>query len=202
MTASTTIIRLAKAFALTLAVAAFAAPVALANDGLVDDWFRDAPYAVQATPLSPYTASDRIVDDYFRDGNRVPQTSIGLVDDSFRDAPLATLPASRGVSDRIVDDYFRDGNRVPQTSIGLIDTSFRDAPAAALPAASGVTDRIVDDWFRDASRVTAPQTSPGGFSWGDFGIGAAAMLGLVLLLAGLGIGALAVRHKGGQLRTS
>jgi hypothetical protein len=41
-----------------------------------------------------------------------------------------------------------------------------------------------------------------GFEWSEFGIGAGAMLGLVLLVAGLGLGALAVRHRSGTLRTS
>ena len=40
------------------------------------------------------------------------------------------------------------------------------------------------------------------FEWSEFGIGAGAMLGLVLLVAGLGLGALAVRHRSGTLRTS
>jgi hypothetical protein len=40
-----------------------------------------------------------------------------------------------------------------------------------------------------------------GFAWNEFGIGAGSMLGLVLLVAGLGLGALAVRHRSGTLRT-
>ena len=40
------------------------------------------------------------------------------------------------------------------------------------------------------------------FSWSEFGIGAGAMLGAVLLLAGISLGALLVRHRGGELRTS
>jgi hypothetical protein len=150
---STHITRLAKIFAPALAAAAFAVPAASANNGLVDDWFRDANVVATA----PVT--DRLVDDYFRDGAR------------------ATTPDT----DRIVDDSFRDANVV---------------------ATAPVTDRLVDDYFRDASTVTAPQTSSNTFAWGEFGIGAGAMLGLVLLTAGLGLGALAVRHRGDQLRTS
>ena len=41
-----------------------------------------------------------------------------------------------------------------------------------------------------------------GLDWGDFGIGAGAMLGLTLLVAGLGLGAVAMRHRGGRLETS
>jgi hypothetical protein len=41
-----------------------------------------------------------------------------------------------------------------------------------------------------------------GFNWGDFGIGAGAMLGLALLVTGLGLGALTMRHRAGKLGTS
>jgi hypothetical protein len=44
--------------------------------------------------------------------------------------------------------------------------------------------------------------SGNGLDWGDFGIGAGAMLGLTLLVAGLGLGAVALRHRGGRLETS
>ncbi len=44
--------------------------------------------------------------------------------------------------------------------------------------------------------------SDDGFAWSEFGIGAGAMLGAVLLLAGISLGALLVRHRGGELRTS
>ena len=40
------------------------------------------------------------------------------------------------------------------------------------------------------------------FAWSEFGIGAGAMLGAVLLLAGISLGALLVRHRGGGARTS
>jgi len=49
-----------------------------------------------------------------------------------------------------------------------------------------------------------PSTSSGrgGLDWEDFGIGAAAMFGLTLLVVGLGLGAVARRHRGGRLETS
>ena len=77
------------------------------------------------------------------------------------------------------------------------------AHQAALAGVSGLggspdaIDRYVG---RTPVTVTAPTSA--GFNWGDFGIGAAAMLGLVLLLAGLWTGAQVARHKGGQPRTS
>ena len=53
--------------------------------------------------------------------------------------------------------------------------------------------------YHEAAPVVAVED---GFEWSEFGIGAGAMLGLVLLVAGLGLGALAVRHRSGTLRTS
>ena len=51
--------------------------------------------------------------------------------------------------------------------------------------------------------ATAPVvTVDDSFAWSEFGIGAGAMLGAVLLLAGISLGALLVRHRGGELRTS
>jgi hypothetical protein len=51
--------------------------------------------------------------------------------------------------------------------------------------------------------ATAPVVSvDDSFAWSEFGIGAGVMLGAVLLLAGISLGALLVRHRGGELRTS
>ncbi|MGE5273182.1 MAG: hypothetical protein ACM3QU_05315 [Verrucomicrobiota bacterium] len=56
---------------------------------------------------------------------------------------------------------------------------------------------------RDAARyVPSAPSSNGGIDWGDFGIGAGAMLGLTLIVTGLGLGALALRHRSGRLGTS
>jgi hypothetical protein len=67
--------------------------------------------------------------------------------------------------------------------------------------ATPVGNRIVDDSFRDAPAVVASPATGDGLDWGDFGIGAGAMLGLALLVAGLGLGTLAVRHRAGKLGT-
>jgi hypothetical protein len=65
------------------------------------------------------------------------------------------------------------------------------------------TERIVDDSFRDAARyVPAAAAGNGGLDWADFGIGAGAMLGLTLLVVGLGLGAVVMRHRAGKLETS
>jgi len=47
-------------------------------------------------------------------------------------------------------------------------------------------------WKQEARAISTSQQSSGGFGWDDFGIGAAAMLGIVLLASGL---AVAVRHS-------
>ena len=60
----------------------------------------------------------------------------------------------------------------------------------------------MDDWFRDAPTVVTSLKSGDGLDWGDFGIGAGAMLGFTLLVIGLGIGTVAMRHRAGKLGTS
>jgi hypothetical protein len=139
-----------------------------------------------------------------------------IVDDSFRDPPPIVTPAG----DRIVDDYFRDAPTavtapdvferyaaahpygVGASALGtdrIVDDSFRDPPPIVTP----VGDRIVDDYFRDAPTVVTSAPSGDALDWGDFGIGAGAMLGLTLLVAGLGLGAGAMRHhRGERLKTS
>ena len=80
----------------------------------------------------------------------------------------------------------------------LVDDWYRDPK----PVATSVGDRIVDDSFRDAPTVVASPRSEDGLDWGDFGIGAGAMLGFPLLVTGLGIGTVAMRHRAGKLGTS
>jgi hypothetical protein len=75
-------------------------------------------------------------------------------------------------------------------------------PSGAGAAGALGTERIVDDSFRDARTVVASPTSGNGLDWGDFGIGAGAMLGLALLVTGLGAGAVTMRHRAGKLGTS
>jgi hypothetical protein len=151
-------------FAIVVVALALMAPIAFANDGLVDDWFRDAKPA--------------------------PQASIGVIDVTAQDVsrPLASLALSAGISTRLVDDWFRDAKPAPQASVGLIDVT---APEVSRPLGT--------------TQVAAPLVVAGtgaagnAFAWGDFGLGAVAMLGAVALL---GLGALVVRHRGGQLSTS
>jgi len=66
----------------------------------------------------------------------------------------------------------------------------RIAPVSAIDAASAnwaAKANLLDAYGRPQSTVS-PQVTSGTFHWGDFGIGTAAMLGLVLLLAGVAAG--------------
>jgi hypothetical protein len=80
----------------------------------------------------------------------------------------------------------------------IVDDSFRDSAPIVTPAG----ERIVDDSFRDPPTVVASPTGGNGLDWADFGIGAGAMLGLALLVSGLGLGALAMRHRVGNIKAS
>jgi hypothetical protein len=80
----------------------------------------------------------------------------------------------------------------------IVDDSFRDPTPIVTPAG----ERIVDDSFRDSPTVVASPTGGNGLDWADFGIGAGAMLGLALLVSGLGVGTVAMRHRAGNLKTS
>jgi hypothetical protein len=80
----------------------------------------------------------------------------------------------------------------------IVDDSFHDPTPIVTPAG----DRIVDDYFRDAPTAVAPNSGGNGLDWGDFGIGAGVMLGLALLVSGLGLGAVAMRHRAHNLKTS
>ena len=92
------------------------------------------------------------------------------------------------------------GTVTPPTGTSLIvDDWFRDPTPIVTPAG----ERIVDDSFRDAAKVAAVSpTSGNSLDWADFGIGAGAMLGLAVLVAGLGLGALSLRQRSGRLGTS
>jgi hypothetical protein len=80
----------------------------------------------------------------------------------------------------------------------IVDDWFRDPTPIATPAG----ERIVDDYFRDAPTVVASPAPGNGLDWQDFGIGAGAMLGVTLLVTGLGLGAVVLRHRGQRLETS
>jgi hypothetical protein len=152
------------------------------------------PYGVGASALG----TDRIVDDSFRDPTPIV-TPAGdrIVDDSFRD------PTTVGTAPDVFERYAAaHPYGVGASALGtdrIVDDSFRDPTPIVTPAG----DRIVDDYFRDAPTLVTSAPSRDALDWGDFGIGAGAMLGLTLLVAGLGLGAIAMRHhRGGRLETS
>jgi hypothetical protein len=127
-------------------------------------------------------------------------TALGLRADGLRWQGIAK--AYQGNEQAPVPDVFeRYAATHPISAAGterIVDDSFRDPTPAVTPA-----ERIVDDSFRETARYV-PSTSSGnsGLDWGDFGIGAGAMLGLALLVAALGVGTATMRHRAGKLGTS
>jgi uncharacterized iron-regulated membrane protein len=91
-------------------------------------------------------------------------------------APAAHAADLRSPDARDADAHYGlYSNGVPQVQ-DLRSPDARDAADGIVPSAQSVpVVRVVD-------------TAPGGFSWSDAGIGAAASLGLVLLVAGAFIG--------------
>ena len=151
------------------------------------------PYGVGASALG----TDRMVDDSFRDPTPIA-TPAGerIVDDYFRDAP--TVLTAPDVFERYAAAHPYGVGAAALGTDRIVDDSFRDPTPITTPA----RERIVDDYFRDAPTIVASPTTGNGLDWQDFGIGAGAMLGLTLLVTGLGLGALLLRHRGGKLETS
>jgi hypothetical protein len=66
------------------------------------------------------------------------------------------------------------------------------AAKAAYDALTPAQKKALGDAWTQAARSVSSSQQSSGFGWGDFGIGAAAMLGIVLLAGGL---AVAARHS-------
>jgi hypothetical protein len=108
--------------------------------------------------------------------------------------------AASGASARIVDDYFRDTPQGGQSTSGrivdravqnrLVDDSFRNAGGdAAAMRALMLRSEALDRKYHLGRYAVAPLArQSGGFDWGDAGIGAAAILGLVLFAGGAVLG--------------
>ena len=102
------------------------------------------------------------------------------------------------------DAWYRDAGpaAADHSSVAVSDDWYR----ASDPVAGARTAVVAgDDWYREApgsspvSLATSvpvdagPRVTPGGFNWGDFGIGAAATLGALAVLALLALAGRAIR---------
>ena len=105
-------------------------------------------------------------------------------------ALAVAAPFAGAGNNTMVDDYWRDQALATRSSDTIVDDYFRDQPApVSVPSST-----IVDDYFRDPPTVVSSGT---GFDWADFGIGVAAAVGGMLVLAGLGLGLIAGRQSRG-----
>ena len=103
-----------------------------------------------------------------------PSRGAGLVDRGARVDPLAVgYLTGRGLSPSEVKDWTTGA------------CSHESKPASCFAA---LDQRVV-------SAAPTAISQPGGFSWGDAGIGAGAALGLALLLAGTGMALVLSRHN-------
>ena len=115
--------------------------------------------------------------------------------------PVPTTPAIQGSPDAI-DRY--NANQASDAGTLPLGGS-PDAIDRFQRANASQPIQSPPDWIeRYAARTPTAVTVAGGsgFDWADFGIGAAAMLGMVLILAGFGVGVQVARHKTGRIRTS
>jgi hypothetical protein len=113
------------------------------------------------------------IDSWFREEHGINV----VVDDYYRDAPQQIT----------VDDWYRDPVATQAPTV-VVDDYFRDPVTRQAPQV------LPDDYFRDP-QPTVVRVPVNGFDWGDFGIGAAASMGALLLLLGLAAGALAARRS-------
>jgi hypothetical protein len=191
MFSTSTLRRLPVALALAGAVCAFTVPQALASGApkdsatqMIERHFRheDALFAKQRKRLPVPDVFERYAASHPY-GNAAPTPQrVGVP--QYTPAMLAA--------------HFNREDRLYKPRPSLPTNARTIVPALATP----VGDRIVDDSFRDTPAVVVSPATGDGLDWGDFGIGAGAMLGLALLVAGLGLGTLAVRHRAGKLGTS
>lgn len=76
---------------------------------------------------------------------------------------------------------------------------FYNRPAASFLSPAQI-EVMSESWAARARHARSAAGNQGGLDWGDFGMGAAAMLGLVLLVTGLAAGARYSRKSGIRLR--
>jgi hypothetical protein len=116
---------------------------------------------------------------------------------AFALATAFAMLAASGASARIVDDYWRNAPKVAQSTSGqivdsavsnrLVDDSFRDVGGeAAAMRALMLRSEALNRKYHLGRYAAAPLSRPSvGFDWGDAGIGASAILGLVLFAGGV-----------------
>ena len=215
MTISTHITRLAKIFALAFVAAAFVVPAATANDGLVDDWFRDPaigrPVARLPRRVSILPPADR---------SRVGRGASRLPVDSGRipDSPGGCRSCHRPATPRVG----RGASRLPVDSGGIPDSpagvdpatgrplresggapvAYRSAAGGFQTPAAGVDPATGRPLRESGGASVAYQSTAAGFQWDDFGIGAGAMLGPRVAPRRNQPGRTTARHRGGPLKTS
>lgn len=90
-------------------------------------------------------------------------------DDWYNDAPAAAIDQTRAVGDAW---YLEETTPAVEQPFRTGDAWFRDVPVS-VPASSPTPIPLNGD----------PQAGHSGFDWGDFGIGAASMVGALGLLA-------------------
>jgi len=168
---------------LVAAAAAIAVPAAYAWDGPPDAIDR------YNAPVSTWDGPPDAIDRY--NAPAIVQDGSPDAIDRYRETQeLVALDASRPAWDGPPD---------------AIDRYRQTQELVALDMARGHWDGPPDAIDRYLGRTAAPATAvtvDTGFAWGEFGIGAGAMLGAVLLLVGISLGALAMRHRSGSLSTS
>ncbi len=162
-----TIKRLITGLALGILLAALTVPSALAGGasryGAPDGWY---PYAVSLTessttsrygPLDPWAL--RYLASHTKATNTIQRANHGLAPNGGTRYELGLVSGKLGSPDP------------------------KDAPAQALPSVGLVPTRLGSPDPRDSTQAATTSAIAGGFDWGDFGIGIAAALGAICLVA-------------------
>lgn len=117
------------------------------------------------------------------------------------DGPYHGIPAKQSATqsvkanDHILDVSARDAGVVPSGLQGSrTDFMYRDSQLSSQTAAAQANDHVLDVSAREAGPAPVEEITSSGTDWQRIGIGVAAGLGGVLLLAGLVLGIVEVRH--------
>jgi hypothetical protein len=201
--------RMLSAVVLSAAAALFVVPLAQAK--LDGPYLGTQPKATQPGPLT----GDFMFRDYFRSAKLAAiQANDHILDVSARDAGVVSSGPLDLRGDNMFRDYFRTANAAAlQANDHVLDVSARDAGVVSggprgsrtdamyrnfqlstQTAAAQANDHILDVSAREAGPAPIEVSTSTGTDWQSIGIGLAAGLGGVLLLAGLVFGIVEVRH--------